>query len=606
MPTLPGLLKKNGFATGAAVSAIVLRGTTGLAKVFDFYDDRVAVVGGGAAGSSQRSGDQTAAVAQQWISSNAKSPLFFMLHIFEPHTPYTPPPEFANRYASAPYDGEIAASDKIIGNFIAHLKQVGRYDDALIVLLSDHGEGLNQHGEEEHGIFLYREALHVPLLVKLPGSSKGGTTVSRPVQLSDVMPTVLDLAGIAKPEGLAGVSLLEVEKQAPRNIYSETMYPRIHLGWSDLHSLIGEKFHFIDAPKPELYDIGSDPDERVNVLAQQRRTYSRLRDEIARYDRTLSQPSAVDSETAKQLASLGYLGQTSTASSGALPDPKDFIGDIRLMREITQFAVQGDYDRAIEGYKRVVARNPRFTDAWSQLARTYEDAGRYEDAAAAYRKNLELSPSLAGELGLSLGLVYLNLKRYGEAESHAKLALDTNPAGAYLLLSRVAHAQKDFAGTVRQANLALPYPSYRAPALVMVAQGQIGQGEFDAALRALDEAKRDTAATGAKVASLAFARGDALARMNRLPEAERAFLEEIRDFPRDRQAYANLSVIYLLSDRPQDAQRLMESLVRANPSSTSYDVAIRTFEELGRQDLASAWRKKQLAARGPQAPSPAF
>lgn len=591
-PTLPGLLKQNGYATGAAVSAVVLRGTTGLSDAFDFYDDKVAVVGGGAAGSSQRAGDDTAAVASKWIASRRKDPFFFMLHIFEPHTPYTPAPEFQNRYASSPYDGEIATSDRIVGTFLENLKSSGVYEEALIILLSDHGEGLNQHGEEEHGIFLYREALRVPLLVKLPGNTRGGAKIDVPVQLTDVMPTVLEVAGVTVPKGLHGISLLKAERTPPRSIYSETMYPRIHLGWSDLHSLIGEQYHFIDAPKPELYDFRSDPAEKVNVLADQRRVYARLREEMSQYDRSLNMPSAVDSETAKQLASLGYLGQTSANTAGSVPDPKDHIADIRLMREITQRVTRGDYDRAIEGYKQVLERNPRFTDAWSHLARTYEEAGRYEEAAAAYRKNLELAPSLAGELGLSLGLVYLNLRQYDDAVAHAKLAVDTNPAGAHLLLARIAHAKKDYPETLRQARMALEFPSYRAAAMVLIAQGLVGQGKLEEALMTVDEARREAAATGAKVAFLEFVRGDVLARMNRVAEAEQAFLTEIRNFPKDRQPYANLAVIYLLQGRVGDAEKTMESLVRANPSRASFELAATTFEELGRPDLARSWKKR--------------
>jgi arylsulfatase A-like enzyme/Tfp pilus assembly protein PilF len=591
LPTIMSALEPNGYESGAAVSAIVLRGTTGLGEAFDFYDDKVAVVGGGAAGSSQRSGDSTVDAALPWIEARKNRPFFFMLHLFEPHTPYEPPPDIAARHGADSYDGEIAAVDRVVGRFIDRLKAAGIYERATIILLSDHGEGLNQHGEEEHGILLYREAIHVPLILKLPSAQKKGTTVSEPAQLIDVMPTVLAITGTKPPENLPGSSLLDIEGKPARRIYAETMYPRIHLGWSDLHSLIDAQHHFIDAPSDELYDIRSDPAERKNILAEQRRTSAHFREEIAKYDRTLNLPGAVDSETAKQLASLGYLGQSGGEVSGPLPDPKDHVNDIRRMREIAQHQTAGNYDRAIEGYRSILARNPRFADAWTQLARTYEEAGMWKEAAEAYRRNLELSPSLAAELGLSLGLAYLNLKDHAAASAHARLALEVNPAGAHLLLGRIALAQKDPRSAYEQAQKAAAFPSYRAPALVVMGQALSAAGRLDEGYAALEQARRESEQSGAAIAGLHYARGDTLARMNRIEEAEAAFLREIEAYPKDRPAYANLTVLYVLQGRKREAAALMEKLVSRNPSAASFETARRTFEEMGETALAARFRR---------------
>lgn len=585
-PTIASALKARGYETGAAVSAVVLRGTTGLAKVFDFYDDRVAVRGGVAAGSLQRNGAETVAVAESWVGQRKERPFFFLLHLFEPHSPYQP--TAAHQQYALPYDGEIATADEYVGRFLTHLKSQGIYDRAMIILLSDHGEGLNDHGEEEHGILLYREALHVPLMVKLPGGKRKGEKVDTPVQLLDVFPTVMQIAGGEPPEGLKGVSLLSAEI-APRQIFSETMYPRIHLGWSDLRSLINDTHHFIDAPTPELYDVKSDPAEKNNVLSSQRRVYARLREEIQQYDRTLNLPSQVDPETAKQLTALGYLGGSGAPAAGELPDPKDRIGDIALMRSAANAAAAGRLDEAIRGFQAILAKSPGFIDARSELAKNLEEAGRHEEAAAAFRKNIEMAPSLASELGLSLGFVYLNMRKFDEAEQHARLALEANPPAAYMLLGRVALAKKDYASAMQDALKAAEYPSYRKDALVLQAECLTAGRRFDEALRALDAA--ESLADGTPVPLLEFARGDALARIDRIPEAEAAFQREIRNFPSDHHAYASLTVLYLLQEREREAVALMQTMVKRTPTGDAYALATRTFEELGRPALARQFRR---------------
>jgi choline-sulfatase len=196
--TLPSLLKTRGYATGAAVSAYVLRGASGLAASFDDYDDAVAIRGGESVGAQQRPGRETAAVARTWIQRHQGTPFFYLLHLFEPHTPYAPPEPHRSRWA-LPYDGEIATADEIVGEFLASLKQQGLYDDALIVFLSDHGEGLGEHGEAEHGIFLYQEAIRVPLIVKLPRGERANTSsaASAPTVRATVAKTSVSPTGAA-------------------------------------------------------------------------------------------------------------------------------------------------------------------------------------------------------------------------------------------------------------------------------------------------------------------------------------------------------------------------------------------------------------------------
>jgi len=259
-PFLPLLLKAHGYVTGGAVSAYVLRGATGLAKGFDFYDSNLKPRMGDNLATVQRKGTETEQVALNWIDQHHQKPLFFFLHLYEPHAPYAPPEPFKSRF-SLPYDGEIATADSIVGDYLRHLKDLGLYDRSIIILLSDHGEGLGEHGENQHGMFLYRDTLQVPLIIKLPGEQLAKRRVKAPAELVDVFPTVCQLLGIKPPKELDGHSLftLMVPDPPERALYAETYYPRIHCGWSQLTSLIKGHYQLIYGPTPQVFDLAADP-----------------------------------------------------------------------------------------------------------------------------------------------------------------------------------------------------------------------------------------------------------------------------------------------------------------------------------------------------------
>jgi arylsulfatase A-like enzyme/Tfp pilus assembly protein PilF len=590
-PTLPALLKQRGYATGAAVSAYVLRGATGLGAAFDDYDDEVPIRGGASVGAQQREGVATSAVAATWIDRHKGAPFFYMLHLFEPHSPYTPPEPHRSRWKLA-YDGEIAAADAIVGGFLEQLKRMGVYDDAVIVFLSDHGEGLGQHGEDEHGIFLYQESIRVPLLVKLPKRTRGGESVPRVVQLVDVFTTIARIVGAEAPVQIAGTSLFETPP-AERRVYAESLYPRLHLGWSELRSLTDAKFQYIEAPKPELYDLAADPAETKNVLADQRRVYAAMRKELEQIGPGEQAAGSIDPEEAKKLAALGYLSAPASAAGGPLPDPKERIGELQSLKRAGRFVQERRWDEAVAELRALVAANPRFTDAWTLLARTLQDAGRIDEAIATYQRNIEVNPQLAGDLGLSAATLYLTKGQLDEAEAHARLGEKTNPGMTHLILGRVAMARRDADGAMRHAQAAIETYSYRVQGLVLAAQVLARSGQAPRALQLVEQAEREAKQRelGA-IPLLEYTRGDVLARMNRVEEAEAAFRKEIRLFPDDREAWASLAVVLWLKDRRQEAALLMEEFVRANPSPDSFRFAAKTFRELGDARVASEFARR--------------
>lgn len=588
-PSIVAALRDAGYRTGGAVSAYVLRADTGISHGFDFYDDRIDSQGGQAQGRLSRSGSETAAIASRWIAEQNDEPFLFFLHLFEPHAPYEAPEPFRSSAASA-YDAEVSAADAIVGEFIASLKQQGQYDGATIILVSDHGEGLNDHGEEEHGIFLYREAIHVPLIIKLPGGLRGGSRERHNVQLADIAPTIATLTGIDFPA--TGLSLVS-DVPADRKIYAETFYPRIHLGWSELRSLVSNEHHYIEAPRPELYDLEKDPEEKQNVLSANRRVYASLRQELEGIDRSLAPPTTIDSEDAAKLAALGYIGTPRDRDSGELPDPKDGIGDIARMKRATAAAAEGNLPDAIASLRTIVEENPRFTDAWNLLGSLLEESGRPAEAVEAYKNAARAEPSLAPEFALSIASALFRLERFDEALEHAELARKTNPVGARLLEGRIHLARNNPSAAEAAAKTVMGSTTHSLQGSVLLAESLTAQGRFDEAMRTIESARLEAEQRrSAPVDAMNFVLGDLWARRGELEMAERYFQKEIAAFPRKRQTYANLALLYMAAGRTGDARRTVETMVRANPDPSTIEFAATTMATLGDDEAAASWRSK--------------
>jgi tetratricopeptide (TPR) repeat protein len=481
--------------------------------------------------------------------------------------------------------------DAIVGDFLAQLERLGVYDRAAILIVSDHGEGLNDHGEAEHGIFLYREAIHVPLLLKLPASERKGETVDTPVGLVDLAPTIAELGGITLPRE-DGRSLL-APPDRNRRIYGETLYPRIHLGWSELRSLIGSQFHFIQAPRPELYDIGRDAGERSNIISEERRTYAAMREELEKYGTAVELPSHIDPEEAKKLAALGYLSSAPQAPSGPLPDPKDRIGEIAAMIAANQHLQAGRLAEAIDAFRGIVTNNPQLSDGWVQLGSALEQAGREDEALDVYRNAIDVAPELAPELALKRGATLLKLERYDEAKQHARLAERTNPGGMHLLLARIALARKEYRAAEEESTAATKDAGSALAAEVLLAQAYTQQGRLQEALAVVERAEKKAAAEqSGPVESLHFVRGDILGRMERYDEAIAVFRKEIALFPRNRQPYANLYLVYRVTNRPREAEGALEEMVRAIPTKQTMLFAAKTASVLGDDAVAASWRRR--------------
>jgi arylsulfatase A-like enzyme/tetratricopeptide (TPR) repeat protein len=433
--TLAEILKGQQYVTGGFVGSFILNTQSGLNRGFDEFDDTFETGGKGSAFFTeyQRRAAQVEERAGPWIERVATraQPFFAWVHFYDPHSPYAPPPPYRTRYAKNPYDGEVAYTDEIIGRLLARLAKLGVADRTLVVVTADHGESLGEHKEEEHGFFVYEAALRVPLILRMPGRIGKGVRTKTDARSIDLVPTILDLAGLrtATPQGLPGHSLLAAmaspQKADPAIIsYSETLFPRLHFGWSELRSVRMGGWKFIQAPRPELYDLTRDPGERHNLFAGEGRRVaamrSRLLDTLGGSLETavvgVAKP-ALDRETMDRLASLGYVsGPGAGAASNA--DPKDKIEEFMAYGGAIRTALAafdgGNLKAAVKGLEAIVSAGRGGFDVSYYLGRAYLQLRDFRAAIPHLRDAILKVPTYTPAY-LELAKAFVALKQYDEA-----------------------------------------------------------------------------------------------------------------------------------------------------------------------------------------------
>jgi choline-sulfatase len=379
--TIPQRLQRRGYATGAFVSTKVLARSTGLDRGFAVYDD--------AFQAAQRAGDVTVGSAIQWMNQQ-RGPFFLFVHLYEPHAPYESSPGIAD-----PYDAEVVRSDALAGRLVDAIRAKGLYQEALIVFTSDHGEGLGDHGEKEHGVLLYRETLQVPLLVKLPRSRLGGKRAGGDVQLIDIAPTILAVAGVTGVT-LPGTSLaLLANMVRKRPIFAETLYPRNQLGWQDLRSVIDDGLHVIDGAAVETYDLVADPREQRDITDGHRRRVHPLLRALRAAERTSPSPVRRQRpENAEALESLGYLGAGGDDAliGQHLPDPRSRIHIVEESLRLTAYLRKQQYTQALKIADAILERYPDYFEVWDRKAIALLGLGRKKEAEDAARQALQHAP----------------------------------------------------------------------------------------------------------------------------------------------------------------------------------------------------------------------
>ncbi len=397
VPLLTEHLRDAGYTTAAFVSAAVLDRDAGLARGFAAYDDTVRVGDRRAFDYQERAANQTVDALLPRLPA-LKPPFFLWVHFYDPHAPYVPPEPYASRFKDRPYDGEIAFMDAQLGRLLDALKRLGA--TLYIVVAGDHGESLGEHGEDGHGIFLYQATQRVPLIVTGPGLPPG-TTVSSTVGLVDVAPTILDLLSLpalGETDGRSLSPLLHGARPAGRDYEMETLYPSFSYGWAPLRALCAGPYKYVAAPRPELYELPTDPREINDVVHKKATRAAELARTLAGRTRgdasMVPEDDAAIGERREKLASLGYVSASAAPESGAL-DPKDgvkLLPDLDAARRAVQL---GDPRDAVVPMRRLLARNPRNVPARLLLGEAQLASGRTDEAIATYRGVAELSPNNA-------------------------------------------------------------------------------------------------------------------------------------------------------------------------------------------------------------------
>ena len=415
-PTLAALLKRAGYRTGAFVGAFVLDARFGLNAGFDVYDDRVQ---GASANLDvvQRTADAVLAPAYDWITNRdsglgtrgglgnadvkptlpspqplTPSPWFVWVHLYDPHEPYTPPEPFASRYSQDPYSGEIAYADQALGRFLDRLRTAGNaLERTLIVVASDHGESLGEHGERTHGLFAYEATLRVPLIAWAPGVLTPAVSRAE-ARLVDLTPTVLDLVGGAQTTAFDGRSLRPRAAGEPPledpGSYFEALNANLTRNWAPLKGFVRNRLKVVDLPIPELYDLVADPSEQHNLYASQRERARDLESRLDRVNASAAAPSTqtpLDSDAATRLRSLGYVVSTAprpARSFSAADDPKQLVHLNTMLDEAAAAQAQGDPLSAAATLQAAIDQRPDLTIAYDRLAFALRSAGKVSEAVA--------------------------------------------------------------------------------------------------------------------------------------------------------------------------------------------------------------------------------
>jgi len=508
LPYVPALLQQHGYQTAAFVGSMILdpkSGAPGFERGFEVYDAgyHLANPGEDRYHSVERRAEDVANRALDWLSHDQQGPFFLWLHFYDPHDPYDPPRPFNVRYRSAPYDGEIAYTDSVVGSVMEVLKRHGWFEHSLIAIAADHGEAFGEHGEKRHGLLLYDETIHVPLLLKLPAGKFAGKRIDTRVELAEVAPSLLQAADIAVPASMQAQSLFSVieapkpaagekEKPAERAVYSETDYAHRTLGWSELRAWRTSKYLYVQAPRQELYDQTSDPDALRNIAPSAKAVAGTLDAQLSDFrQKTSSSPTEqtkLNPAQTEALHALGYLaseGGKENRIDKPLVDPKDKVEVVNLLQEAVVALEENRYGDAIADVCKVV-RDPDAVNAYLEFGIDLVRHKRYQDAVPLLRGAVKKLPNSAGA-HYELGIALVNTGQWEAAlpEMQAAVALKPGSAPLHFNLAAVNIRLKHVPEAVKECEKALEIDPNHFDANLSYGRLLLQQGHPDAALPGL-------------------------------------------------------------------------------------------------------------------------
>jgi len=556
--TLAERLTEAGYRCGAVVAAFVLDQRWGLSQGFESFEDdiemepdqRLNLAG------VQRRADRVVDLGIEWLETDDDRPFFAWLHFYDPHIPYDPPEPYGTRFGGRGlrglYDGEIAFADSQVGRLLDWIDEQGLSENTVVVVVGDHGESLGDHGETEHGYYVYDATVRVPFIVRVPGADLRGVRVPAQVRTIDVLPTILDLVGVEKPDPLHGESLvplmLEPDSEGPGYAYSESMSVHLQYGWSALYSVRTTEHKFIDAPRAELYALGDDPAETKNLIGDLpdvaddlRSVLDSLRLEIE-VGAPETQEADLDEETLGMLAALGYVGGATAAPEGEnLADPKDTIHLFESVGRASSLILGEDYEEAAEILEVVLAEDPEVPQAKHMLATCYRQTGRTEEAKVLLDDYLRDHPDSVPAL-ITMAGILTDEGRFKEVAALAKrvLSVDESNAQAYALMASAAMNEGDHGAALPLLEKAVEIQPKLSRNRLNLAAANVGLGRFVVAEPMLDE----IIAERPKFPLAHFHLGLLYEQQGRIEAAQKAYAEEVELYPNSLTARFNLGNLY--------------------------------------------------------------
>jgi len=609
--TLAEVFKNKNYQTAAFVAAFVLDSKWGFDQGFDFYFDEfdLSKYKTISLGNVQRRGDEVIDEALKWLEERKHERFFTWIHLYDPHTPYEPPSPFREKHPNRPYLGEIAYTDSQLGRLWSYMEENGLTENTILVFASDHGESLGEHNESTHGFFIYQEGIHVPLIFVTPFEELHGHRRSEIVSLVDVMPTILEMEGDVFPPQNQGKSLLPLffgdEMDGELLAYSETYYPRLHYGWSDLKSIQEGRFKLIISPELELYDLIADPDEQTNLVSaypEETRRLMRLAEEFiaeAGQDAFDIDYQHIDEETRQKLAALGYIGTFSDQSSlegKSLASPKEKIGVFNQLSHVKELMLQEEYDEAVDMLTKIINDDSDVIDAYFTLGNLYFKKREFDKALEGFLTVLEKRPSDPFTV-INVANSYMGMGEIEEADKFMMSIIDTLPPDSqlYYVLGNIKNLKEEHEEAVKYYKECIKLNPSSASAYCALGGVYVTQERFDEAESYLGKAEEHNPTLRNLYYNWALLheeRGD-------LIKAADAYKQELENIPHNFKACFNLSRVYRKMGDLLEEEKYLNKTMELNPDfAMSYFYLARIYMNRGeRFDEAISLVEKGIALK---------
>jgi len=607
--TLAERMQENGYATAAFVSTFVLDSKFGLDQGFETYDDRMQHKSGKRIiehMEAERTADKVTDAAVSWLRDKKTAKNFLWVHYFDPHAVYNPPAPYREIYKDNPYDGEIAFTDENIGVLLAALKELKLDEKTLIIFAADHGEGLGEHEEFGHSVFLYDTTLKVPLIFSCPGLITEGKIIEGQVRLIDVMPTILDFLQVERNKEIQGESLIGLMKGRIKSLnlpaYSESLYAKLRYNWSALQSFRTAEWKYIKSPEPELYNTKNDPQELVNLAGSRMDVVKELDNRLEIFLTATSSSgeaaatAEMDEETRRKLMSLGYIGGDAAPGSED-PVPRKLIQVMEKMNLSARLANEGLIDKAIEGFREVVKIDPKNTEAYINLAQCYAGLGKYDEAITHFEIAASFKPDNP-EIINDIGTCYTEKMDFNKAldQLNKAIELDAEFTQAYYNRGLVHRKLGNWQHAIEDYDKAIELDAEFAKAYSNRGGVYEKSGNYQRAIEDYDKAIE----LDPKSAEVYYNRGVVYQRSGNHQQAIKDYHNVIELKPRFKPAYYNRGLAYDKSGNHQQAIGDYIKAIELDPQfALAYVRLAKDYEKQEQYEAAiEAWKK--VSEIGPQ------